>query len=40
MKIGSVQSAQAEYDRAKQMLPEPAFKELQEKLLAEQIQLK
>ena len=40
MKIGSVQSAQAEYDRAKQMLPEPAFKELQEKLLVEQIYLK
>lgn len=40
IKIGSVQSAQAEYDRAKQMLPEPAYKELNVKLAEEKIHLK
>lgn len=40
VKIGSVQSAQAEYDRVKQMLPEAAFAELKVKLSEEKIYLK
>lgn len=39
MKLGSVKSAQAEYARARKMLPEPAFRELREKLLERQIHL-
>ena len=40
LKIGAVQSAQAEYDRAKLMLPEQTYKELCEKLQADNIHLK
>lgn len=40
MKIGAVQNAQAEMNRAKLMLPEQAYHELREKLQAEKILLK
>ena len=40
MQLGSLPNAQAEYDRAKQMLAEPAFEDLRDRLSEEGIKLK